>query len=235
MTSEALDSKSLLAKIRTRGHWEIVIRPSSFRKNRIKRDALFNLVANAQVKLHGREVPMIDRDTKLHIDVEWVGLNTQLAHFLELWRMYMSGQFISITAMVFDWRDESTWWPPTKGWAPNAFLDVQDTIAHMTVATEFACRLSKAMEGTEGIEIAVKMGRSNGRELLLNSPLRLPLRERYVATVETIPVSREVSSLELAGKTKELALDMCAEIFTFFGWSPPTHILGDLQKEAIDR
>src|SRR5438552_1882314 len=97
----------LLAKIKTRGYIDVAIRPATFVEERVGRADLFDVVNKCKVSLRGWDFPHINRNDDPHIDIDWVGQSYQWEHQLELWRLYRSGQFVSISGIPNEWRDES--------------------------------------------------------------------------------------------------------------------------------
>ncbi len=227
-------SAALLTKIRSRGFVQVIIRPQNFIDDRVPRADLFDLVGRCKVSLRGWDFPHVDRDPP-HIDVDWVGQHYQFQHLLEIWRIYRSGQFVSIFGIPHEWRDESGFWPAPRDWAPNTVLGMMEVIIRLTEATEFAARLSQTAAGDEQMHLSVTLGQMRDRILVMDSPRRSSLSVRRTASVESIPVQRSVSRVDLVTKPREIALDLAEEVFSFFGWKPARQIVSDIQQEGLPR
>lgn len=225
----------LLAVIRTRGYWKVIIRPTRFIEHRLERLELFPLVSNASVELRGWDFPHIDTNEQPHIDAEWAGQIVDWEHSLELWRIYRSGQFLSISGMFSEWRDRSTFWPAKQGWAANASLGINETIARLTEVFEFAARLSQTKAGDDSMVVAVTFVNMANRLLVTDSPNRLPLRGGYRCAVQSIDITRTVARAELIAGTRSLAGESSEEVFSYFGWKPAGQIVSDVQREIFDR
>src|SRR5688500_7154522 len=93
------EEKARLEKIRTRGHLEVIIRPATFRSDRIDRPGeLFPLIERARVDLGGWKFPYLSRrdDRERHLEREWAGHHLQWEHQLEVWRLFRSGLFFAV-------------------------------------------------------------------------------------------------------------------------------------------
>jgi hypothetical protein len=225
----------LMALIRTRGYWKVIIRPAAFAEHRLERLELFPLMSDASVQLRGWDFPHIDSNEQPHIDAEWAGQVVDWEHSLELWRLYRSGQFLSIAGIFSEWRDRSNFWPPNPGWAPNAVLGINETVARITEVFELAARLSQTKAGDGSMVVAVTFLNVANRILVTDSPNRMPLRGGYRSAVESIDVTRTVARAELIGRTRALAGESSEEVFSYFGWKPAGQIVSDVQREIFDR
>lgn len=225
----------LLALIRTRGYWKVIVRPATFVEHRLERLELFPVASGASVQLRGWDFPHIDTNEQPHIDAEWAGQVVDWQHALELWRLYRSGQLLSISGIFSEWRDRSSFWPATSGWVPNAFLGVGETIARLTEILEFAARLSQTKAGDLSMVVDVTFENMKNRLLVGDSPNRAPLRGGYRSGVESIRITRTVARTELIPRARALAGECSEELFSYFGWKPAAQIVSDIQGEALDR
>lgn len=223
----------LIATIKTRGYWRVVIRPSRFVDERVGRAELANLVSRCSVDLRGWDFPHINTTQQAHIDADWAGQTDEWEHNLELWRLYRSGQFVSITGLPYDWRDRSGFWPPHDGWAHGTHLSVNHVIARFTEIADFAARLSQTPAGDEQLVLTTELHGMRDRLLMWESARRLPMRPFYRAGVPAIVVTRSVPRADLIARGRELALLQAEELFTYFGWTPGTQVLTDFQREVV--
>lgn len=222
----------LLDKICSRGHWRVVIRPSKFCQRRIPDiAALYPLLQKSVVSLRGWDFPQLEPLTNLHIDIDWVGQESEWDYFLEVWRFYQSGQFIHIAGMRNDWHDQSGLSPTRSGWQPGTLLGVQDTLFRFTEIFEFAARLALTEAGDEQMCIEITLRGLQGRALRLDSPSRLPFVHEYRASIKEFPLTMELPRSTLIADTRELAVQHASELFRRFGWDPPPDLLRSLQAE----
>jgi hypothetical protein len=224
----------VFALIRTRGYWKVIVRPATFVEHRLERLELFQTVADTSVQLRGWDFPHVDPNELPHIEAEWAGQTVDWEHALELWRLYRSGQLLSIAGIFSEWRDRSGFWPATQGWAANAVLGINETIARMTEVFEFASRLSRSKAGDDSMVVEVMCENMANRLLVTDSPNRMPLRGGYRSAVASINVSRTVARAELVARTRAIAGECAEEVFSYFGWKPAPQIVSDVQREVFD-
>jgi len=225
----------LISKIRSRGHWRVIVRPAAFKGDRVGEiGSLLPLVERSSVSLRGWDFPHIDRRKQPHIDVDWVGQELDWEHHVELWRLYQSGQFVHIGGMWEDWRDQSSLWPPDRTWKAGNRLGVIDTTFRFIEIFEFAARLCQTEAGDERVRISVTLSGLKGRTLVLDSPYRIPFLEEYKAGIAELPYEVELSRADLIAAPREHALEPTARLFARFGWNAGRDMLKGLQAE-LDR
>jgi len=219
----------MLERLRSRGYWQVLIRPQTFLEKRVDDiSALLPILSKCTVRLRGRDFPHIDTRSRPRIDLEWVGQECEWHHHKGVWRFYRSGQFIYILAMGVDWRDVSSFWPPDQSWRPMALLGVGDTILTFAETMEFASRLALTEAGDERMHIDVKVANLEGRLLYVDSHRdRWPFHSEYVAMIRDYPFSLDASREELVANHKEYAIEASRQIFKRFSWEASREILQD--------
>lgn len=222
---------TLLDKIRSRGHWDVVIRPGSFNPVRVPDiSSLYAIVQNASVDLRGWDFPHIDVHSQVHVDVDWVGQESEWDAFLEVWRLYQSGQFVDVSGIWHDWHDQSTLTRAPEGWRPGTLLPVLDTLFRFTEIFEFAARLALTAAGDNLITIEVSVAGLKGRSLWMDS-LKRPMFRQYATSLEALPYRVELRRAELIAQPRELALVPAIELFRRFGWQVTLDRLREFQAE----
>ena len=117
----------LLEKIRSRGYWRIVIHPATFLEKRVSKiSTLYPLLQKISVQLRSWDFPRLDPRTPPVTDVDWIGQESEWERFVEVWRIYQSGQFVDVAGMTEDWHDQSEWLPAPEKWEPGHFLGVEE-------------------------------------------------------------------------------------------------------------
>ena len=225
----------LIGKIRSRGYWEVVIRPSRYDKKKIEDITdLFPLIEKLVVRLRGWDFPHIDYKKHHHIDLDWVGQEFEWQHHKSSWRFYQSGQFAHISSISLDWRDESSLWPADDSWEPGALLGVGDTISTFSEITEFASRLSLSEAGDELMDLRINIGGLNGRTLYIDShSSRWPFDNTYTASIEMFPIKASLGKDELVARSSEIATRYAGELFKRFGWNTTPELIRDwLEKRG---
>src|SRR5262245_60110812 len=121
--------QTVLGKIRTRGYWRVVIRPSRFEEHHIPNHSeLFPIVEKNSVRLRGWDYPHVDRQSEPLRGADWVGQDFDWQDEIEVCRLYMSGQFVHFFTIWGDWKDHSTVWPAEPGWKPGSCLYYVPTV-----------------------------------------------------------------------------------------------------------
>ena len=223
---------SLHDKINSRGYWRVVIRPQPFIEKRIPQiTELYPILQNTSVNLRGWDFPHLDPHIQTHVDMDWIGQESDWEHFLEIWRFYQSGQFIDITGMDEDWYDQRHSIPAVLGdWKPGSILGIGTTLFRFTEIFEFAARLAMTQAGDDNIRIEITVRNLKGRKLWVDSHSRMSLRRNYIASITEFPYQIELSRTELIAAPRELALTPTTELFRRFSWDPSQDVLRDQQK-----
>lgn len=224
---------SLLDKIRSRGHWRVVIRPQTFIEKRISQiTELYPIIQNTSVELRGWDFPHLDPHAQAHVDIDWIGQESEWEIFLEIWRFYQSGQFIDITGMHEDWYDQRRSIPAAFGdWRPGLALEIGNALFRFTEIFEIAARLAMTQAGDDIMHIEITVSGLEGRKLWVDSPSRRPMFRDYTASIRELPYQVELSRTELIATPRELALKPAIELFRRFDWDPSQNVLRDHQKE----
>jgi len=218
----------LLEKIKSKGHWQVVIRPLTFKKTRILEiKNLLPLLEKTSVQFRGWDFPHIDRDAPER-GLDWIGQECDWDDILEMWRFYQSGQFVHISGVRYDWRDLSKWF---RGKNPGPVLGIGDTVFRFTEIFEFAARLAFTEAGDDQMHIDISLKGLRGRALWVDSPNRMPVRQTYTASIDEFPYSIDLSRTRLIAEARELALQPANELFQRFGWEPSLESLRSQQSE----
>lgn len=217
----------LLSKIRQRGFWQVIIRPSKFISNRVPDiSALLPILSKCVVQIRGWDFPHINNQTPTQIDVDWVGQESDKDLHKGIWRLFQSGQFIYTLGMTVDWRDESTWWPADPNWQPMTLLGVGDTIFTFVEILEFASRLALTDVGDEQMHIDIKVGNTKGRNLYIDSSrFRWPFDYPHITQMNNYPYSVEKPRADLISNYKSIAIDASQQFFKRFGWEASKEII----------
>jgi hypothetical protein len=221
--------QTMLSKIRERGYWRVVIRPTSFEEKHIPEySELFRIVERNAVRLRGWDYPHIDYKSLPERGKDWVGQEFQWEDELEVWRLYQSGQFIHYFAIAEEWRDESSLRPPDQGWASGQHMYYISTVYSFVEIYEFAARLALSPAGGVMMHVEIEIGNLKGRRLIPET-IHYSLGGEYRITLPTWKHVWEGTQTKLIADPRELAALATRELFARFGLDLGLDILKKLQ------
>ena len=224
----------LLKKIRSRGYWKVIIRPTDFVEDRIASpDDLYRILdKSAAHTRHWRfGFPHIQSESKTCREKDWIGQEFQWGRYLELWRFYQSGQFVSYRGLYGDWADHAPALPVPAEADLRGYLEAEDALLQLTEVFELAASLTFTAAAADCVHLAASLHNLEGRRLVFHRGAASP---RPVATaapsaVDEFVYRREFPKITLAIQSKELALQAAGELFRHFAWNPPVVLLQDIQ------
>jgi hypothetical protein len=218
-------------KIRTRGQWRVVIRPSAFEKEHIPTDSdLFQIVERNSVRLRGWDYPHIDYRTQPRRETDWVGQEYECQDEIEVWRLYLSGQFVHFFAIAGEWRDHSTTWPAEPDWQPGRYLYYIQTIYSFVEIFEFAARLALSPAGAASMCVEIDLEGLQGRQIV-ETDSRFRFSRIYETQIPKWKYRWENAQTALIARPRELAAVATRELFAQFGFEVSLESLARLQAE----
>ena len=232
----------LLDKIRSRGYWQVTVRPTTFTATRISNySSLYDLLRNAQVHLpgYGWPFPYMEMQEKTERKQDYISQKVEFLSTLEAWRFYQSGQFVHVQGIQTDWMENEKHQPVPAEWKairPDSALLVSETLHHFTMLYELAARLavSDLYAGEQEIHIEVEIHGLAGRMMGYGFNNRLNLRKQYTTAMETFkyPATR-FSRSDVIARSKALALDATLQVCDRFGKKQRRGELALLQEELF--
>ena len=228
--------KELVKKIRSRGYWEVIIRPSKFEEKKLPViTALYPIIERASVKLRGWDFPHVDLRSKGQIDNDWVGQEYQGQPYPEVWRFYQSGQFFGISGMIEDWVDPSAFGPPSEDWRHGSFLSVEGVVFRFTEIFEFAARLALTNSGDEQIHLSIIVGCIQARSLWVNPAHRAgsTMFAGKTASIQEFHYPDQLPRAQMISNARELSLKPALELFRRFDWDPSVDLLREIQSKLL--
>jgi hypothetical protein len=231
-----MNGPELLDTIRNQGHWQVIIRPTTFNRERIPRlSTCWDMVRSSQVKLRGYR-PNINDNHPTPNRGEWIESGADLGRFIEYWRLYKSGQFALHDTYLED-RMELPWSSSEyERGRPSRYLTIESVVYQLTELFEFAARLwsHDALRG-EDLTVSVILTDTEGRDLVYWEGFRF-LFGRYVCSEPDVRFERTIEYSSFVADPAGLALDVAIDIFERFNWlNPSTEILTELQKRLLER
>jgi hypothetical protein len=221
-------------KVRSRGYWDVVIRPAVYDAERVRYADLYDLLRAAVVHMRGWPVPFIDDHEAPTHGGAWIGQDIDaisVGHY-EAWRFYTSGQFNQLRSVDVDWRSEAELMPtPTP---PEKVIEVWEILFYLTEVFELAARLALSPAGDDEMTLQVGLHGLAGRGLVVGQANRAPFFEPYKTGEDSLERSLTIFRKDLVAEPRGLAVDMASEFFARFGWRPPRKQLLEHQRELTD-
>jgi hypothetical protein len=227
-----LEVSAVIETIRSRGYWEISIRPESHARSRVAYADLESIVRESAVRMRGWPVPMVhERSDFLRGDV-WLGQDVDAAvvgHY-EAWRIFESGQFAQLRSYTLDWDTEIT------GRAANrSVIPIWEVVFYLTEVVELAVRLALSPAGDRNMKISASMHGLDGRRVVLNENGSHAVIGQAAFSGETLTVDRAVSREELSGAPRSLAVDLSHEVLARLGLNESREQVADWQSSLLSR
>jgi hypothetical protein len=217
-------NKDLINKIKSRGYWRINFQPTVYTQKISSLGKCRSIVEKNAVNLRGWDYPHIPLKESENTGVEpgknfiqgWI----DFGRFKEFWRMYQSGQFIHYRALLEDWLEEDEWTPSLAATIkPFTKIGVVSSIVYqITEIFEFLARLTRDGIYDEGASVAIGLYNTEGRELRMDVPGRMPLYLCYKTPLKEIEFAERFSKDRILTHSRELALDVIVFIFERFNW-----------------
>jgi hypothetical protein len=207
-----------IEKIKSRGFWKIIIRPSEFIPNRISNiSECKSIVRDNSVLLRGWDYPHYDTNYEPTTGIDYVEQSVDWNIHIEAWRMYQSGQFVHYHALWEDWHELDTFWGQVQQIPPGVYLNLIGTVYLMTEIFEFSARLAAKGVLGDHCEIIIELNNTKSRQLKA-FPVDRAFFSRYETALDNIPRKIQIPVNELIGRSTELALEQIEWLYRRFNW-----------------
>lgn len=222
-------------KIRSKGYWDVAIRPQPFAEHRVDYRDLDDVLASSVVRLRGWPVPFIDhREPPLRGD-DWIGqdIGAEVVSHYEAWRFFTSGQFNQLRVVSADWRTGNDATSVPEG--ASSVIEVWEILFYLTEVFELAARLALGQAGDEMTTVDVRLNDLHERRLVVGQPGRVPFSRAHRASAQTLSRSVTLRRDQLVAEPREKAVEMAREFFVRFGWKPSAEQLAEHQRTLAER
>ena len=217
---------ALLDKIRSRGYWRVLVRPSQFAEQRVDDiSALKPILQKSSVRLRTWDFPHVNGRGKAYKDVDAIVQEFEWEEYHEFWRFYQSGQFIYYGGFVSDWRESASGHRDVER---EKTLRAVDIVVRFTEVFEFAARLALSQVADTQTHIEIKASGLRNRILRFN-PEKYDPWPTLKAHVGEFLFEDDVPNATLMAESRELALIAARELFKRFDWDASLEILRDMQ------
>lgn len=226
-------STEVLLKIRERGYWHVLIRPTAFKRNLVSSlRELESAVETSVVQIRGWDYPHWPKSGVRRIDDSIEGTVDWEDH-KEYWRAYESGQFVHFFAMREDWLGENSSLRrvPVE---PKSVLGYETTIYTFSEIFLFAARWTSKLGLGPEVLISVKLQELAGRHLHTFDFNRVPFEPYRTSATSTFSHEVQYSPSELIANAAELAVLPLRGLFEQFHWDVADENLREVQRKLIE-
>jgi hypothetical protein len=211
----------LVDDIKSRGHWRINFRPVVLDDPLPSLTQARDLVIENRVSLRGWDYPHIpvqrpDLSSGITMHDAHVEAWTDWDTHREIWRMYLSSQFIHLVALHEDWTENRQWAAPGDDFQPGTQLSIRGGIWHIAEFYEFLGRLMTRGLYSAGADCRIELVNTAGRALWAE-PGRVPFDLAQVTSADTIRFARTWQPANFSAR--EAAVETAQVIFDRFGWA----------------
>ncbi|MCH7647177.1 MAG: hypothetical protein IIA83_01030 [Thaumarchaeota archaeon] len=233
-------------KIKERGYWEIVLKPTQYPEKLFSLNELRNILEECQVRHREWYYPHISNHQEYgdYYNVDnYVESWIRWGEHAEVFRFYQSGQFIHYKGMPEDRRDDHpplfTKWDPSFEHPPptQSFLKPFMALYSLTEIFLFASKLAQKEVFGEDIYISIKLHGQLHRILKTVDPMRAGFVHHNECHSKTIDLGPSVVTREqLRLEHDEMAVKNAIRVLELFNYTSE-HLkksFEDDQKEFYD-
>lgn len=212
--------EKVVARITSRGYWDVVVRPATFDEERIPSVVeLDPLLESLQVRMGGWYFPHLDSAQPAKIRGDCIEAFVEFDTVLEFFRFQQSGQFVHLSAFREDWPERAgafDW--PRRDAKPGDLLGIGSMVYRLTYVYEFAARAAQRLPGSDDLVVEVVAHNIGNRLLVVDSPNRAPLFEEYRAVIPDFRDTRQLPRATLLSGPRALAAEAVAKLLVQFQW-----------------
>jgi len=222
----------LLEEIRSRGYWDIRIRPVTFEPERVSLFQLRQLLVDASLDNRGWEFPF-NTSVLPETGADWIGWESQKGCSLQTWRFFQSGQIALKVGLLDDWEDMRISQSQNE-WKPGEFLSILDVIYRLTEVFGLASQLAitDLYRDERSMVVDLKLCHVMNRTLLGRGTYQTFLPQDYTTLAENIPHTVSLAKEDVIGRPRELALEEAQFFFERFGYYPSKQLLTSMQSNV---
>jgi hypothetical protein len=234
MSQEMPTSSAILSKIKSSGYWEVNIHPVKFNPNQIPSlQVCKNLVESSKVRLRGWDYPHISK-FGITGGTDYVESLTDFEPYVELWRMFQSGQFVHLFGFREDrWGPIRIFWSEKPTLEPGYGLEFISTIYTISEIFEFAKRLAQKGIFNEELNLTINMHNTKNRRII-TTEIRKMIHDSYLCNIDNINIDRVISTKDMVANSGPISIDVMCHIFERFNWfNVPRQVLIEERDKFI--
>lgn len=221
-------------KLASRGYWRTEIRPTAFTASRVESlSVLREAVRAARVELRGWDFPHLKEDDLIPDSVDSIGNEIDWRVHVEVWRAFLSGQFVHRAGIWVDWMDQDFLAKVQSDWKPSVALPIVDSLWALTERFEFAARYSQTPAGDDPMSVSISLHGLAGRSLLGDHHGRRWFGNYGPAKVTEFRFEQTLSRQELLSSAGKLAITAASKLFALCGYEANEGVLESIQGELL--
>lgn len=226
---------TVLDKIKSRGYWQIIIRPTKFSNELIVTlEECKNILRDNQVRLRGWYFPSFETQA-VNKRLDFIELQVDFQGTLESWRFYQSGQFIFYCALQEDWVSEVTGWRMTgPEIEPNSVLEIISSLYQITEAYEFASRIAQKGYLSGNLLIRVNLCNVLKRRLFFWPGSGRRIRENYICHEKDLPKEEEFNTNDFITRSSEISYEHFVWLMERFDFTPSEAVFKRDQEKLLE-
>lgn len=241
MTTATTSATELPDRIREASHWRVVIHPAEYQAERIpSRDECWRIVERTRIARLGWEYPVLGTREERETGNTWIASWRDRNGELDYWRLYQSGQFVSLASVWEDRPDALEHFKERhEGWGapmrPSGYFSVEGAIHQLTAIFTFASRLSIAKALDEAPVVTITLTGVKARALVFPRGFDVSLQHtlRYFASTHSLE-RPEPWRLTLFDDPAERAREAARWFFEGFHYTPPETLLKLAQEDFLN-
>lgn len=238
--------EKLLTKIKSRGYWKIILRPTQYKEDCIPSlEECKNIIQESKLSLRGWDYPHVDHQSGImnaSANSVYSYCDWEEGGKFEYWRFYKTGQFVHYFEMREDWelseekKNELRKEHHTKS---EIFFSILSALYTITEIYEFSSRLISKIENIDGWEVIIELSKINNRTLFFWDSFFRTLYKAYTCHYvdDAVHLSKIIAKEDLLKNSDKLALEQTIKIFKeVFGWEGANEsIFKEDQKKLLER
>jgi hypothetical protein len=222
-----LSDSTVYQTIIARGHWRVVIRPSTHASSRLAEEDLFPLMEQTFLRRGSTWFPHVNPNELPTYGSDWIGQERDQNDEPSIWRFFCSGQLAQVSGMASDWEDRSSPYHPDPD-MPERTLNITDAILRLTEAFLFAGRLAVTPAGDPMMHVEITVIDLKGRSLWYSRE-STPRYQEKRAEVPTCLLRDDFGRGDLVANARQLAVRWAVRLFLRFKWEPPIQAIEGIQ------
>jgi hypothetical protein len=234
------NKEETIQKIKSKGYWEVNIRPDVYNSQRIKKNEIEDLIRRSAVSLRGWSYPVCGLNRlKPYRILNGIENAFDSSDHAEFWRMTQSANFYHLLTLREDWREDISHlsiWGKKEDLKDKKLLGILGTLYTLTEIFEFAKRLASKNIFDENVIVEIKLYNLNDRILVVDSYNRVPFSYNHVAKISE-PWSfhqKQFSVAEILSKSDEFAINAYIDLLYLFEFdNPPIDSLKNDQQKFL--